>query len=129
MNLTVDHIDGQRFLVLAGKQAVVVDAPVEEGGTGTGMSAPQLFAASVASCALSFVANSCRLRGLPVEHLRLEMTCEEARHPRRISRMDIRIHVDADVPADQRRALLGVAKHSTVANTLAQPPEIHISVE
>ena len=58
MKLTVQHVDGLRFLVTAGKHAVVVDAPSEEGGTDTAMNSPQLFAAAVAACALSFVANS-----------------------------------------------------------------------
>jgi len=31
MDLTVTHIDGQRLLALAGKQAVVVDAPLRKG--------------------------------------------------------------------------------------------------
>ena len=129
MKLTVQHVDGLRFLVTAGKHAVVMDAPSEEGGTDTAMSSPQLFAAAVAACALSFVANSCRLHGLPLEHLSLEMDYEESPRPRRLSRMDIRIHIEPEVDAQRRRALLSVASHSTVANTLARPPEIHITLE
>ncbi len=129
MKLTVQHVDGLRFLVTAGEHTVVVDAPPEEGGAGTSMSSPQLFAASVAACALSFVVNSCRLHGLPVDRVSLEMDYDEAQRPRRISRMDIRIHIEPEVPAQRCRALLGVAKHSTVANTLASPPEIRITLE
>jgi uncharacterized OsmC-like protein len=129
MKLTVRHLDGLRFLASTGDHTVVVDAPPEEGGTGTAMSSPQLFAAAVATCALSFMANSCRLHGLRTDHLSLDVTCEDAQRPQRISRIDIRIHIEPPVPADRRRALLGVARRSTVANTLARPPEIHISLE
>jgi len=129
MRLTVQHVDGLRFVASSDGQSVIVDAPPEEGGRGTAMSSPQLFAASLAGCTLSFVAHSCRLHDLPLEHLRLEMTCEEAQRPQRISRIVMRIHIDPPVPAERRRALLGVARHSTVANTLAHPPEIHITLE
>jgi uncharacterized OsmC-like protein len=129
MKLTVQHVDGLRFLATTANQAVLVDAPPDEGGLGTAMSSPELFAASVACCALSFVTNSCRLHGLPVHHLSLEMTCEEAQRPQRISRMDMRIHIDPPPPPARLRGLLGVAKHSTVANTMAHPPEIRITFD
>jgi uncharacterized OsmC-like protein len=127
--LTVQHVDGLRFLASTNSQAVIVDAPPDEGGLGTAMSSPQLLAASLGSCALSFVANSCRLHGLPLEHLSLEMMYEEAQRPQRISRIAMRIHIEPPLPPERRRAVLGVANHSTVANTLAHPPEIHITLE
>jgi len=61
--------------------------------------------------------------------LSLEMDYEELQRPRRISRMDIRIHIEPEVPEQRRRGLLGVARHSTVANTLTHPPEVHIMLE
>ncbi len=56
------QVDGLRSLVTVENHAVAVDPPPEEGGTGTGMSAPQLFAAAMAGCIVGFIANSCRLR-------------------------------------------------------------------
>jgi hypothetical protein len=58
MNLTVQHVDGMRFLATAGGHTVVLDATPEDGGGGTAMSAPQLFVAALGACMLEFVANS-----------------------------------------------------------------------
>ena len=67
MGLTVQHLDGMRFLATADCHRVVLDAAPEDGGGGTAMSAPQLFVAAMGACILEFVLNSCRLRGVPVE--------------------------------------------------------------
>lgn len=126
MKVAVRHVDGLRFLATAGRQAVVVDAAPEEGGGGTAMSAPQLFAASLGACLLEFVANSCRLRGLSFDRLSLELECEELERPRRIGEVRATIHMEPE-PAEQvKRRLVGVAKHATLINTLTHPPEIAI---
>lgn len=124
MNLTVQHVDGLRFLATAGGHTVVVDAAPEDGGAGTAPSAPQLFAAAMGACVLEFVANSCRLRGIPFERLSLEMECEELARPRRVGTMEIVIHIEPEPPEDVKRRLTGVARHAALVNTLARPPEI-----
>jgi uncharacterized OsmC-like protein len=126
VKITVQHIDGLRFQVAAGEHAVVVDAAPEDGGGGTAMSAPQLFAAATGACMLEFVANSCRLRGISFERLRLEVECEELERPRRIGALEATIHIEPDVPDDVKRRLVGVARHATLANTLARLPEVAI---
>jgi uncharacterized OsmC-like protein len=105
---------------------VVVDAAPEEGGGGTAMSAPQLFAASLGACMLEFVANSCRLRGLSFDRLSLELECEELERPRRIGEVRATIHMEPEPAETVKRRLVGVAKHVTLVNTLAHPPEIAI---
>ena len=114
MRLTVQHVDGLRFLATAEGHTVVLDAAPEDGGVGTALSAPQLFAAAVGACILEFVANSCRLRGIPFERLSLEMS------------MEAMLHVEPELPEDAKRRLIGVARHATLVNTLARPPEVVI---
>ena len=126
MKLTVQHVDGLRFLATGAGHSVVVDAAPEDGGAGTALSAPQLFAAAVGACLLEFVANSCRLRGIQFERLSLEMVFEEAEKPRRVGAMEATIHIEPEPPEDVRRRLVGVARHATLANTLARPPEVAI---
>jgi uncharacterized OsmC-like protein len=126
MRLTVQHVDGLRFLATAEGHTVVVDAALEDGGVGTALSAPQLFAAAVGACILEFVANSCRLRGIPFERLSLEMSCEEQASPRRIGAMEAMVHVEPELPEDAKRRLIGVARHATLVNTLVRPPEVVI---
>jgi uncharacterized OsmC-like protein len=126
MRLTVQHVDGLRFLATAEGHTVVLDAAPEDGGVGSALSAPQLFAAAVGACILEFVANSCRLRGIPFERLSLEMSCEEQASPRRIGAMEAMVHVEPELPEDAKRRLIGVARHATLVNTLVRPPEVVI---
>jgi uncharacterized OsmC-like protein len=126
MKLTVQHVDGLRFLTTVGRHTVVVDAAPEDGGTGTALSAPQLFAAAISACMLEFVVNSCRLRGISFERLSLEMKCEELARPRRIGAMEATIHIEPEPPEDMKRGLVGVAKHAILVNTLARLPEMVI---
>lgn len=127
MNLTVQHVDGMRFLAETGEHAVVVDASPEDGGAGTAMSAPQLFVAALGACILEFVANSCRLRGIPVERLSVEIGYEEVPKPRRVGALEATICIEPDPPQEVLRRLLGVARHATLVNTLERPPEVDIS--
>jgi uncharacterized OsmC-like protein len=126
MQVTVQHVDGMRFLATEDGHTVVVDAALEDGGGGTAMSAPQLFVAALGACILEFVVNSCRLRGVPIERLSVEMLCEEVPGPRRVGALSAAISLEPEPPDDVKRRVVGVARHATLSNTLSQPPEVHI---
>jgi uncharacterized OsmC-like protein len=126
VKVTVQHVDGMRFLATAAGHTVVVDAAPEDGGGGTAMSAPQLFVAAMGACILEFVLNSCRLRGIPVERLSVEMVHKEIPRPRRVGVLEAAIHIEPDPPDEVKRRLIGVARHATLANTLLHPPEVDI---
>ena len=126
MELTVKHVDGMRFLAAADGHTVVVDAAPEDGGGGTAMSAPQLFVAATGACILEFVLNSCRLRGIPVERLSVEMMPQEMPRPRRVGALAAAIHIAPDPPDEVKRRLIGVARHATLVNTLVRPPKVDI---
>jgi len=126
MRVTVQHVDGMRFLATEHGHAVVVDAVPEDGGGGTAMSAPQLFVAALGACILEFVVNSCRLRGVPVDRLTVAMECEEVPGPRRVGGLSAAISLEPEPPDDVKRRVVGVARHATLINTLAQPPEVDI---
>ncbi len=125
MNLTVQHVDGMRFLATADGHTVV-DAAPQDGGGGTALSAPQLFVAAMGACILEFVANSCRLRGIPVERLSVEVAYEEIPNPRRVGVLEMAIRIEPDPPDEAKQRLLGVARHATLVNTLARPPQVGI---
>jgi len=126
VRLTVQHVDGLRFLATEDAHALVIDATPGDGGAGTAMSAPQLFAAAIGACMLEFVANSCRLREILVERLSLELVCEQLERPRRMGHLEAVLHIEPDVPDDVKRRLMGVARRATLVNTLGRPPEVTI---
>jgi len=126
VRLTVRHVNDLRFLATAGEHTVVVDAAPEDGGTGTALSAPQLFAAAVGACICEFVVNSCRLRGVSFERLSLEVEYEELERPRRVGVLGATIHLEPAPPEDVKRRLVGVARRATLVSTLTRPPEVAI---
>jgi uncharacterized OsmC-like protein len=126
MKLKVQHVDGMRFLATAADHTVVVDASQEDGGGGTALSAPQLFVAALGACILEFVANSCRLRGVPIERLSVEMEYEEVPRPRRVGALAAMIHIEPAPPVEVKQRLVGVARHATLINTLVHPLEVDI---
>lgn len=126
MRLAVKHVDGLRFLATVGEHAAVVDAAPEDGGGGSALSAPQMFAAAVGACICEFVANSCRLREISFERLSLELEYEELERPRRIGEVRATLHIEPEPPEDAKRRLIGVARHATLVNTLVRPPEVVI---
>lgn len=122
-------IDGLRSLVTVENHAVIVDPPPEEGGTGTGMSAPQLFAAAMAACIAGFIANSCRLRNIPLTRLEVELTAPVRSGPRRVGDMEAVIRMEPDPPEEVRQHLLKVARRATLLNTLVQVPQVILRFE
>jgi uncharacterized OsmC-like protein len=126
MKLVVQHVGDLRFLATVENHAVVVDAAPEDGGTGTALSAPQLFAAAIGACICEFVTNSCRLHGIPFERLGVEIACEELQRPRRLDAVNVQVRIEPQPPEEMKRRLLGVAKHATLVNTLARAPEVTI---
>ena len=90
------------------------------------MSAPQLFAAAIGTCMFEFVINSCQLRGVSFERLSVELACEELQRPRRIGPLEATIRIEPEPPGDVKRRLIGVARHATLINTLARPPDVAI---
>jgi uncharacterized OsmC-like protein len=124
VKITVQHVDGLRFLATVGAHAVVMDAAQEDGGAGTALSAPQMFAAAVGACMLEFVANSCRLREISYEWLSVEVEVEEVARPRRLGTVEARLRIEPEPPEDVKRRLVGVARRATLVNTLARPPEV-----
>lgn len=126
MKLTIQQVEDLRFLATAEKHAVIADAAPEDGGGGTAMSAPQLFVAAVGACILEFVANSCRLREISFERLRLELEYKELKLPRRVGPLQVALHIEPEPPDDVKRRLVGVARHATLVNTLGRPPKVTI---
>jgi hypothetical protein len=127
MKLTVEHVDDMRFLATASGHTVVVDAEPEDGGGGTAMSAPRLFVAAIGACVLEFVLNSCRLHGVPVEHLSLEMAYSEVPGPRRIGGLRAALHLQPEPDERVKQRLVSVGRRATLVSTLIHPPELDIT--
>ena len=126
MNLQVTHDGDDRFSIGIRGHVVAVDQPVQDGGSDTAPTPTELFVAGLAGCVAFYARRFLARHGLPSDGLLVDCDYEMGSRPARVTRIDLRISLDADLPEDKRKALLAVASHCTVHNTLAQAPEVTV---
>ncbi|QOV34664.1 OsmC family protein [Streptomyces ferrugineus] len=128
--LEVTHVDHDAYAVDIRGHRLRVDQPTEAGGTDTAPTPTELFAASLATCIAFYAGRYLRRHGLPRTGLRVrtEFTMATDR-PARVAALRVVIVPPPELPAQRRDALLAVASHCTVHNTLHQPPAVDIELE
>lgn len=127
--MDIRHIDGDRFEVTVRSHHVLVDQPVEAGGTDGAPTPTELFVASLATCVAFYAGRYLMRHSLEPEGLAVRVAFQMAAdRPPRVSGIQLTVEAPASLPAERRAALLAVVSHCTVHNTLTQPPRIAIDV-
>jgi uncharacterized OsmC-like protein len=126
--ITAWHLDGDRFAVGARDHVFTVDQPIADGGEDTAPTPTELFVAGLVSCVAFYARRYLARHNLPTEGLRVTGDYDLALRPARVSGVRIDITLPNGVSADRREALLAVASHCTVHNSLASPPEVTIQL-
>ena len=126
--VTVTHDAGDRFDIAIRGHVVHVDQPESDGGTDTAPTPTELFVASLASCVAFYTRRYLKRHDLPQEGLAVTGQAESGANPSRVARMTITLTLPQGVPEDKRAALLAVASHCTVHNTLTHPPEVLVQI-
>jgi uncharacterized OsmC-like protein len=120
---------GDMYEVSARGHLVIVDQPAADGGTDTGPTPVELLVGSLASCVAHYAGRYIDRHSVTREGLRAtaEYTMATDR-PARIAAAEVRLSVPGLAP-QRADALLTVARHCTVHNTLAHPPKVTIELE
>lgn len=126
--IRVEHKDGDLFEIDIRGHRVQVDQPVVDGGTDAAPTPTELFVASVASCVAFYTRRFLARHDLPAAGLAVTASFVMAERPARVGTIDIAISVPHGVPVDRRAAMVAVASHCTVENTLAQAPVVTVQV-
>jgi len=127
--VTVCHVEGDAYAITARGHVVLTDQAVADGGRDAAATPTELLVASLASCVAFYTGRYLLRHGL--DRAGLAVTAEfamAAGPPARVSAVRLRITVQAGVPAQRTDALLAVASHCTVHNTLRQQPEVSIEL-
>jgi len=127
-DLTVRHLDGDRFAIEIRGHTITVDQPLDAGGTDTAPTPTELFIAGLASCVSFYARRYLARHDLSAEGLTVTADYEIGGRPTRVARISVLITPPRDLPADRRDAFLAVASHCTVHNTLTQTPSINIEL-
>lgn len=126
--LWVTHDEADRFTVCVRDHQLAVDQPITEGGSDSGLSPVEMFVASVAACVGHYARRYLHRHQLPEDPLAVTARWVMADNPARISSMQFDLTIPDGVPVDRRRALLAVANHCTLHNTLNVGPDISIDL-
>ncbi|MCX4853497.1 OsmC family protein [Streptomyces canus] len=126
----VAHVERDAHTVDIRGHRIQVDQPIEAGGTDTAPTPTELFAASLATCVAFYAGRFLHRHGLSQAGLRVrtEFTMATDR-PARVASLRVVVMPPPALPEQRRAALLAVASHCTVHNTLRQTPEIEIELE
>ena len=127
-NMTVRHLGGDRFEIGVRDHELTVDQPVADGGEDSAATPTELFVASLASCVAFYARRYLSRHDLPTDGLTVTADYTLALRPARVSEMRLDVRLPEGVPQDRREALLAVASHCTVHNTLTTPPEVTIEL-
>jgi uncharacterized OsmC-like protein len=118
--LTVAHRGGDRIRVRG--HEIEVDQPVGDGGEDTAPTPTELFVAGLASCVAFYARRYLARHGLPADGLQVTAGYETGTRPARVVAVRIEVTPPAGLPPQRRDALLAVASHCTVHNTLTTTP-------
>ena len=126
--MRVEHRGGDKFDINVRGHVVRVDQPVKDRGEDTAPTPTELFIASLASCVAFYARRYLARHDLPTDGLAVEATFDMGSRPARVAGIAMRLIVPEGVPADRLDALLAVAAHCTVHNTLTSEPDGSITL-
>lgn len=127
-DLTVTHLDGDRFAITVRGHTITVDQPIDAGGEDTAPTPTELFIAGLASCVAFYARRYLTRHDLDLTGLQVSASFVIGGKPNRVTDIAIQIAPPAGLPDNRRAALLAVASHCTVHNTLEQPPAVEITL-
>ena len=129
MTVVVTHVAGEAYDVRTRGHSVRVDQPAESGGTDTAPTPTELFVGSLASCVAFYAGRYLERHGLSRQGFEVWADFDMATdRPARVTEIRVCIRVPDGFPAERRPALLAVASHCTVHNSLAGHPLVTVDL-
>jgi putative redox protein len=126
--VTVDQVGGDRFTIGVRAHQITVDQSLSDGGTDAGPTPTELFVAALAGCVVYYARRYLTRHGLPEHGLRVVADYRMSAQPTRVAQIHIHLVPPDGVPEQRRPALLAVATHCIVHNSLTTPPEVSIDL-
>jgi len=126
--LQVRHEWNDRFSIDVRGHRLYVDQPEADGGDDTAPTPTELLVASLASCVAFYARRYLSRHELPQDGLAVSASYTMASAPARVGHIVVQVTLPDGIPAHRRTALLAVASHCTVHNTLIAGPMVRIAL-
>ena len=111
-----------------GEHSVLIGVPLSMGGADRGPTPPQLFIASLGACVGAFVANYCGKSGIDVSNMTVDVSFDKVEDPTRLVNLKVKVNLPNGDCEKRQRALLRVAEHCPVHETIATLEGINIEI-
>lgn len=128
MEVSVEHLGSVQFEIRARSHVIVSDQPVEFGHD-EGMTPPELFLASLGSCAGFYAAQYLRKHRLATQGTKVRVTADKVKDPARIDNFRIEVEVSGELSDEHRAGVEEAVHHCLIHNTLLHPPKIQIEIK
>ena len=128
MKVSVSHIGKTRFQIRARQHIIESDQPVENGGDDAAMTPPEIFLASLGSCAAFYAAQFLSSRKLADRGLEVSVEAEKLREPARLGNFVIKVQSPVSLTGDQSVAMERSVHHCLIHQTMLQPPQVAIEI-
>jgi putative redox protein len=128
MEMKIAYKGKKKFVVTTRGHQLLVDQPIEDEGSDEGMTPPEIFVASLASCMGVYVLNYCKNIGINPNDMILSVEWEKATNPARLSYIKVDIKLPKIKAKEKEKAIIKVAEHCLVHNTINSPPQISINL-
>ncbi|HEV2687088.1 MAG TPA: OsmC family protein [Bryobacteraceae bacterium] len=127
MDVTVRYLGGKKFEMTARDHKILSDQPLDNDGTDSAMTPPELFLSALGACAAYYAAEYLRARALPQDQLEIRISGLKGDKPARIVSLSLDI-VAPGLSERHREGILKAVNYCLLKNTLHVPPEINVRV-
>jgi len=127
LQITLQHLDGARFVAEARQHRLTIDQPAEDGATDQGMTPAEILLASLGGCVGQYVAQYLRLRSVPAKGLQVRVEAERNSRPLRLKNFRVEI-VAPGLTERQLRALEKSLSSGLVQSAICQANSLLVSV-
>jgi putative redox protein len=128
MEVKVYHTGKIRFRIQARQHTIESDQPLENGGEDAAMTPPEIFLASLGSCAAFYAAQYLSSRKLADHGLEVSVEAEKLRDPARLGNLVIKVQSPVELTPDQTQAMERSVHRCLIHQTLLNVPQITIEM-
>jgi uncharacterized OsmC-like protein len=126
----VDYVDAEAYEIRVRGHRIRVDQPATLGGADSAPTPTELFVGSLAACVAFYAGRYLARHGLSRVGLAVTTDFDLATdRPARVAAIRLAVRVPDGFPPERRNALLAVASHCTVHNSLTSPPEVTVTLD
>ena len=129
MEVLVEHLGAVQFEIRARQHMLISDQSVENKGYDEGMTPPELFLASLGSCAAFYAVDYLKRNELSQEGCRVRVTADKTKAPTRLDNFHIEVEIPDSLTADQVRGVDEAVHRCLIHNTLLHPPKMDVEIK